>query len=167
MISSICVLIMLIGATYTDIRYRKIFNIWLLFWLLIGVYLNRVNFIVLVCSSVLVLLIFHILRMIGAGDIKLIAIIIGYMGVGNGIKSVFTGLLLSAIYSLYLMYSKKILFSRLKYFSDYVMLSINSKTIFKYYDKKRDDIGVSIALAPWILLGFCIWRLCDIWLLKI
>jgi len=35
------------------------------------------------------------------------------------------------------------------------------------YDKKRDDIGVSIALAPWILLGFCIWRLCDIWLLKI
>ena len=68
-------------------------------------------------------------------------------------------------YSFYLLYSKKILFLRLCYFFSFLKITIQTKKIGHYYEVGRDDPQLSIAMAPWFLCGFFVWRLVKIWMI--
>lgn len=161
-ISDICLILLLGGATYMDIRYRKIYNFWILLWGILGVWILGFHFLIPVGMSIGVLFILFILRMMGAGDIKLVSLLFAYLGFTSGLQVLFISFGLSSVYAFYILYSKKILYTRLKYFMDYLRLSVNTKSIVKYYDIQKDGAKISIPMAPWFLLGFIIWRIYDI-----
>ncbi len=57
------------------------------------------------------------------------------------------------------------LFLRLCYFFSFLKITIQTKKIGHYYEVGRDDPQLSIAMAPWFLCGFFVWRLIKIWMI--
>ncbi len=148
-----------------DLIDKKIKNIWLLFWLGTGVVYNGPKFFIAVIISFIPLFLLYRFRMVGAGDAKLIMLLCGFLGLFEGAGVVFVGMCFAAIYSFYLLYSKKILFLRLCYFFSFIKITIQTKKIGHYYEVGRDDPQLSIAMAPWFLCGFFVWRLIKIWMI--
>lgn len=155
----LCTAVLLGGAAYTDIRYKKIYNAWLALWLLVGVYFRGYICLWNALLATAVLFVFYLFRMIGAGDIKLAALLYGYLGFYDAAFVIGTGMVIAAAYAFYYMYSKGILFTRLLYFKKFLDISLKSNSIQKYYDPQRDKEDITITLAPYFLLGFLIWRL--------
>ena len=102
--------LMLGGAAYTDVRYKKVYNIWLLFWFLAGICICGIKFLPPVLLTSAALFIFHVLRMIGAGDIKLISLMFAYLGFKNGCIVAAAGMTLGAVYAFYKLYTSGIFF---------------------------------------------------------
>lgn len=151
--------LMLGGAAYTDIRYKKIYNIWIGLWILIGILIRGVFFIPNVFAAGAALFIFHLLRVIGAGDIKLAALLYAYLGFYDAAYVLGIGMVLAALYSFYYLYSKGILWERLLYFRQFLVLSLKTNSIHQYNEEKKGKEAPGIALAPYFLAGFLIWRL--------
>lgn len=151
--------LMLGGAAYTDIRYKKIYNIWIGFWLLAGTLMKGAFFIPHVLGAGAALFIFYLLRVIGAGDIKLAALLYAYLGLYDAAYVLGIGMVLAAAYSFYYLYSKGILLERLLYFRQFLVLSLKTNSIHKYNEEKMGKEAPGIALAPYFLAGFLIWRL--------
>ena len=103
------VALLLGGAACMDLIDKKIKNIWLLFWLGTGVVYNGPKFFIAVIISFIPLFLLYRFRMVGAGDAKLIMLLCGFLGLFEGAGVVFVGMCFAAIYSFYLLYSKKIL----------------------------------------------------------
>ena len=104
------VALLLGGAACMDLIDKKIKNIWLLFWLGTGVVYHGPKFFIAVIISFIPLFLLYRFRMVGAGDAKLIMLLCGFLGLFEGAGVVFVGMCFAAIYSFYLLYSKKILF---------------------------------------------------------
>ncbi|MDF2886414.1 MAG: peptidase prepilin type [Lacrimispora sp.] len=92
-------------------------------------------------------------RMIGAGDIKIIALICAYLGYGNGSTAVAAGFLIGAIWSLVLMTVKGSTFHRFSYFLTYFRSFIQTKKITAYYSSSRDGYDAVIPLGFCMFLG--------------
>ena len=92
-------------------------------------------------------------RMIGAGDIKIIALILGYLGYGNGFSAVAAGFIIGAFWSLILMTMKGYTFQRFSYFLTYVRSLIHTKKITAYYSSARDGYDAVIPLGFCMFLG--------------
>ncbi len=92
-------------------------------------------------------------RMIGAGDIKIIALIFGYLGYGNGFAAVAVGFIIGAFWSLVLMTVKGFTFQRFSYFLAYVRSLIQTKKITAYYSSARDGYNAVIPLGFCMFLG--------------
>jgi peptidase A24A, prepilin type IV len=151
--------LMLGGAAYTDVRYKKVYNIWLLFWFLAGICICGIKFLPPVLLTSAALFIFHVLRMIGAGDIKLISLMFAYLGFKNGCIVVAAGMTLGAVYAFYKLYTSGILFERLLYFWKYTINTLKNNSVTKYYDCKKDSPNLVMPLSPFLLAGFLMWRL--------
>lgn len=153
------VLNLLSGAAYTDILYGRIYNNYLLVFIFIGIVLKGMDFIFYFMLSLCFGFVLFLFSVIGAGDIKLLALIYGLQGYLDATIITVSGLVLAAIYALYHLISKNLLLSRLNYFRDFVVLCLSTKTINKYYDMKRATGELTMPLAPWFWLGFVLWRI--------
>lgn len=92
-------------------------------------------------------------RMMGAGDIKIIALICGYLGYGSGFAAVAGGFLIGAFWSLVLMTVKGSIFHRFSYFLTYFRSFIQTKKITAYYSSARDGYEAVIPLGFCMFLG--------------
>ncbi len=151
--------IVLGGAAYTDVRYKKVYNLWLLFWMAAGIYICGIKFLPPMAVTLAVLFIFHVLGMIGAGDIKLISLVFAYLGFKDGFIVAAAGMIFAAVYAFYKLYTSGILFDRLMYFKNYLIYTFKNNSINKYYDINKDNKNLALPLSPFILTGFLIWRL--------
>lgn len=102
----ICVAVLLGGAAYTDIRYKRIPNIWIIIWMLIGVYYKGYVFIINMLLVCLILLIMYIFKFIGAGDIKLISLVFGYLNWYQAGIIMCVGFVMAAIYAFINLYCR-------------------------------------------------------------
>lgn len=114
---------------------------------------------------VILLLILHQLRMLGAGDIKLFAVIGGWIGhsVGNVmVYSFIAGGILAAIQMLY----HHNLVSRMKWFWNYVQSCLQTRQIIPYesgFDKGNTKNTIHFSIA--ILAGYIGW-LVERWVMN-
>lgn len=92
-------------------------------------------------------------RMIGAGDIKIIALICGYLGFGTGFTAVAGGFLIGAFWSLVLMTVKGCAFQRFSYFLTYIRSLFQTKKITAYYSSSLDGYDAVIPLGFCMFLG--------------
>nr|WP_288827420.1 prepilin peptidase [uncultured Clostridium sp.] len=97
--------------------------------------------------------ILFICRMIGAGDIKIIALICGYLGFGVGFAAVACGFLIGAFWSLVLMTVKGCAFQRFSYFLTYFRSLLQTKKITAYYSSVLDGYDAVIPLGLCMFLG--------------
>lgn len=148
---------------YTDLRYNKIYNKVLLPFLLVGITLN---FLVLgsqggidcVIGGLIPILIFiplFVLRMFGAGDIKLFSTIGFLMGINFIINNIIYSFLCSAIIVLILMMREKKLFKRFEYFILYMFkLSVDKEIV--EYDKSSGTFPFAVGICIGTILQLII-----------
>lgn len=95
----------------------------------------------------------YALRMVGAGDIKLMAMIVGCLGFRQGGAGILAGLCLGAIWSLAKLVKSGILIHRLHYFADYVQQCAETRRAAPYYKKGEDGKEIIIPLGACIAVG--------------
>jgi hypothetical protein len=152
-------IVFLTVASYTDIKYSKIYNIWVLIASLPVIYIRSYSFFIWAAVSTACGFILYICRMVGAGDIKLVAYIYATLGPGHASTVLLISLSIAAVYALYFLLSKKILYIRLLYLKEYVSKCIKNKNIYEYYDINKNDRSLTMPMAQWLLAGFIIWRI--------
>lgn len=164
--------VFLTGAAAWDINTGKIPNRWIIFgiagfviakllevsqtdWVdLVAVTAYFLIRIILFAALFFMLFLF---RMIGAGDIKVMALIGGYLGFLNGFQVIFFGLAASAAWSLFQMIHKRIFMKRIRYFVTYLYKFIQTGRITPYYREKRDGREAAFYFVPFLWLGFILW----------
>ena len=92
-------------------------------------------------------------RVVGAGDVKLAAVIVGFMGVKAGGAGIFLGLCLGAAWSLARMVRRGIVRKRFLYLIGYVRRVILTGEIEAYYVRKRDGEEEVIPLGVCLGVG--------------
>lgn len=105
----------------------------------------------LAVTSVLFLL--FVFRMIGAGDIKLAALICGYLGFRTGFTAIGCGFFIGAFWSFLYMAVTGCFISRFSYFLAYFRSLLQTRKITAYYAASRDGYDAVIPLGFCMFLG--------------
>lgn len=96
---------------------------------------------------------FFVFRMIGAGDIKLMAVMAAYLGMDRGLKSIGVGLCLGAVLALGRLLREGSGCQRFSYLTAYIRRFIHSREIEAYYCPERDGYRCVIPLGACFLAG--------------
>lgn len=145
--------ICLLTVSILDIRFHRIPNWWLVLWAMIGLVYRSVGFLLPALTVTAVCFPLFLCRMTGAGDIKLMALICGYLGFWPGIWAIGYGFLAGAVFSLFRLISQKSLKTRLCYLFAYIGRIIQTKELSAYYDARRDGYENTIPLGACLALG--------------
>lgn len=105
----------------------------------------------------LVLFPLFVFRMMGAGDVKMMALLGGVFGIRQGFEIIFFGLAAAAVWSLFYMARKRMFLKRIGYFLNYMMRLFYCGEITPYYDASRDGREAGFCLAPFVWIGYCLW----------
>lgn len=148
---------MLITMTIADILWKKIPNLLVLLYITIGVYTLQTDFLFRFLISIFILALFYRVRFFGAGDVKLFALIIGFLGIHAGAIVAIISLFLAAGYSLiYMIFTKQLIYRFLRFYN-YCVGVLSTGKIEKYTDFNSES-EVLIPMAPYFLTGFILWR---------
>lgn len=149
------VLILLILSLFTDTKNYKIKNSIILFFAIAGFTLNCIqsgftgiiNWFIGLAVPMIVLFVLFALRMLGAGDIKLIAVIGGLLGLDFLIKSSLYILMIAGVMALIKMMINRNLVIRFRHFFDYIHNIIINKQIGIYDEINTKDRSHVIRLS--------------------
>ena len=157
--------LILVIAVYMDFKCYRINNKLIVIGTCIGSLHNFVNQGIygLTCSllggivPIGLLFFFYLSSVLGAGDIKLFAVIGTFGGISFCIKSMLIAFIIGAIISLIKMVRYRIVITRLQYFTEHIFRLIHEKKLLSYYnveEKKEECIihfSLPICLATIIL----------------
>jgi len=104
-------------------------------------------------SLLIVLFPLYLFRMIGAGDIKMAAVLFGAAGLRQGGRIFLCGLAAAGIWSLVLLIRRGIARQRLTYLVFYLYRFALGGSVEPYYLEARDGKEASFCLAPCLFLG--------------
>lgn len=145
--------IILAGAAWTDASRGQIPNWWLFAGTAAGIWYRGTDF--LPAAAVVLCLTFLLfrLRMMGAGDGKLMAVIAGYLGAEAGMEAIFSGLLVGALWSLCRLWHDKGLKTRLINLSAYFMRMFQTRRVERYGGSLLRGSSGTIPLAVCMAAG--------------
>lgn len=145
----------------TDLVCGKVCNGWLLLGVVFGIGCKGLGF--LGAAAVVLIMVFLLfrLRMMGAGDCKMMAVIAGYLGLEAGIQAIAAGLAVGAIWSLYRLWCDKSFRTRLMYFTAYFTRIFQEKKIVAYDELSHTDSRHRIPLAACLAVGVFLYLVCS------
>ena len=140
-------------AAWSDWKYYRIPNRLIIFGIVSGIMSlvfqaadleagSKIPWLLLVLGIFL-----HSLGMIGAADLKLVALLAAWLGFSETIKILCVGFILGAVWSLQKMLRYGSAFQRFLYLSAYIRQILSNKKIEKYYDPVRDGTECVIPLG--------------------
>ena len=94
------------------------------------------------------------LRMIGAGDVKLMALIVGFLGFGTGVPVILYGFFIGAVLAFLKMLVCRNLHQRLRYCFAYFRRLFLTGERMPYYEASRDGRTVVIPLGFCLMAGY-------------
>ncbi len=159
-------IICLAAAGLWDIKARRIPNPWIYFWYFFGFgvyacsgWLAVLGYLVRSAAAVSLLFLLFLFRMMGAGDVKCMALICGYLGIPDGLWVIASGMGIGALWSLW-----KLLHGlageRIGYLYAYFRQVFQEKRIIAYYIPERDGRKVTLPLVFCLFLGLiCVFLL--------
>ncbi len=106
-ISVIVLCIILAGAAFTDLRHRKVFNRWLLPGFILEFMLGGISFLLPAVLLFFPVFLLYRLRLMGAGDGKVIMLTAGSLGLYHGSLALFSGFAVAAALSLVRIFREK------------------------------------------------------------
>lgn len=121
-----------------------------------GMYLHAGELVWFMARILIVTLLFFPLyycRMMGAGDIKVMALVCGYCKAAGGMYIISIGFLIGAVWSLVKLLHDHSLKERLVYLAAYIQRIIRTKEIGEYYNPGRDGYRMTIPFAVCLFLG--------------
>lgn len=148
---------MLFVAAVTDILWRKIPNIIIFIYFTIGMAVLSFDFFIRFIVSLFLFSILYNLRFFGAGDIKIFALVIGFLGTYEGVNLTVTALVLAGIGSLLYMLCSNQLGERINKLKDYCIRVAASGRLLRYHEYNLNDKYL-IPISPYFLAGFILWR---------
>lgn len=153
----------LFGASWFDIRSRRIPN-WWSFLAVIGGGLVRaysgetesglLSYAVGILFGLAVFVPFFVIRVLGAGDVKMIAFLLGYLGFSAGIRVIVLGFMTGALWGLVKMILQHSFWRRMMILKEYIECLLITKKTMPYYQAERDECEGVIPFAVCLLLGF-------------
>ncbi|MDO5407836.1 MAG: A24 family peptidase [Eubacteriales bacterium] len=161
--SIIVLCVVLAGAAWTDVRSGKVRNGWLLLGM--AAELGCVGAEFLPAAGVMLIPVWFLfrLRMLGAGDGKLMVLIAGALGFWRGLTAVWTGLLVGAIWSICRIRQGESFQARFRYLHAYFMQMISQQRVMAYEDFSgaggRHRIPLAVCLAAGVYLYLLISRI--------
>lgn len=150
------ILTLLAGGAFFDIKGRRIPNWWILSGAVLGLYLHRQEpawFLVRMLAVTALFFPLYYCRMVGAGDIKLMALACSYCGLSGGASVIFIGFLAGAVWSLVKLIYDRSFLARFSYLTAYVRRLIRTKEVTAYYSPARDGYHMTIPFAVCLFLG--------------
>jgi prepilin peptidase CpaA len=163
-IQTIEILILLILALISDIKTFKIKNHITTTFTALGIITNTINggfeglkaSLLGFCTPVMLLFILYVLKMLGAGDIKLFGAIGSIMGYKFATCSVLYSFILGGFIGIGFLIVRENAPDRLKYFFSYTKSCVLSHSLLEYSDFKsnntKDRFRFSYAIVPGTLL---------------
>lgn len=148
------------GSSIFDLWQRRIPNKWLAVWIFAGglwVAESGFSFLLSMVTLVIIFSPLYFLRMIGAGDIKLMAVICGYLGLSDGFLLITYSFFIGAIFSTIKMLHKGIFLERIFYFIAYFRHYFHTGQRIEYYSADRDGYMAAIHFGVCLWLGFVIY----------
>lgn len=122
-------------------------------WCMGGLH-GTLDFLFGVLGTFLILAILHWFRMLGAGDIKLLMIMGGFLGLRDNLKCIYISFLIAAVISVAVLIQHRILKRRLKYFLQYVSRLRKTKKWEPYIKtEERESEQAYLHFSLPILLG--------------
>ena len=94
------------------------------------------------------------IRVLGAGDVKMIAFLLGHLGMASGIRIVLLGCAAAAVWGLGKMIRQRSFWRRMVILRDYIGRWMITKEVVPYYRAERDEGEGVIPFAVCLLLGF-------------
>ncbi|MEY8339431.1 prepilin peptidase [Lachnospiraceae bacterium 62-35] len=143
------------GAAF-DWRNRRVPNWWALAGTAAGLYIKGWEFLIPAMAVIVIFFPMFLCRMMGAGDIKTMALLTGYLGPSLGSRALFAGFLTGGLVSLLKLLYRKELIKRLIYFQAYIRRLIHTRKITPYYNSNRDGYGITIPFTLCLFAGMCI-----------
>ena len=110
----------LIPCAWSDLKYGRVFNKWLLLMALAGVAVVGLPFLPGALPFLLFGMFLFAFRFMGAGDGKLMAVIGGFLGVRDGLYAVGAGFLAGAVWSLWKFWRSGTGLARVLYLCHYI-----------------------------------------------
>jgi prepilin peptidase CpaA len=149
-IQYIAALLLLLLAVYSDIKTRKIKNIIVLPFCILGIVINFIlggkdalyYSLLGVAIPIVTLFVLFILKMLGAGDIKLLAAIGAVLGSKAIIYVMIFSFLAGGIMAVFVMALRRNALERAKHLFDYIKSCVLSVKIEKYHSLVNDKSGV-------------------------
>lgn len=137
--TQIIVLYIAVVAVCMDLCYQKVDNLFLFIFLILGFiyqigmhgFCGMVHFFFGIGVPVLCLYMLFLFRMLGAGDIKVLSVLGGWIGPGCIAKCIVISILSGAVLSVLVIFVCGNLKERLQYFKTYFDLVIHTKDILK------------------------------------
>lgn len=153
----------LAGAGLWDLWNRRIPNWWLTFWFALGLgyllnsgWLAAAGYLARNAATVGLFFLFFLCRMMGAGDIKCMALICGYLGVASGFFVIGTGMVFGACWSLGKLLCQKQFRERFGGLAVYIRRMFQEKRLIAYYVPERDGKEVTLPLVFCLFWGLCV-----------
>lgn len=163
--SGLLLVILMVGAGY-DIREQRIPNWWCLLGCLCGLCLTwgtapvgqkavpLILYGIRLFTAVAVWFPLFRLRMIGAGDVKLMALILGFLGFKTGANVILYGFFIGAVLAFLKMLVCRNLHQRLRYCFAYFRRLFLTGERMPYYEASRDGRTVVIPLGFCLMAGY-------------
>ena len=157
--------LILIPALYTDFSEEKIPNQLILFGWLAGILYQLFFFnlngllhgILGAVIPIIVLFLFFVLKMLGAGDIKLLSVIGMFYGFPCMIRVFILVFLIGGLIAFILLVHRNILIKRFRYLLGYIF--VFSHIDHRYYIKERDGKQPIMHFSLAISGGVCLWEI--------
>lgn len=155
-------------AMYHDIKYRKIPNLLVIIGLLIAFLKlilltipldEKLSFIFGLCIPIATLFLLFKIRALGAGDIKLLAVIGFMVGYQRIIYIIIYSMFIAGIYGIILIFLGKDMKARYKSLVQYIVSCVNNRRFISYsnfYSADTVQVYFSIAIAVAYFLDFLI-----------
>ncbi len=151
----------LLGAAVTDLTKGKVYNGWLALGAAFGVCCVGVQFFLPAAVMLVPGFALFRLRMMGAGDGKLMAVIAGYLGLHTGLRAIGAGFLTGAVWSLCRLWHDRSLKARLWYFFAYFTRMFQEKSVLAYDELSESDGRHRIPFAVCLAAGVCLYLICS------
>lgn len=145
----------------SDFRYRKVYNGWLFMGMAAGVIFWGKDFLLPAGIVLVPVFLLFRLRLMGAGDAKLMALIAGYLGIDAGVPAIGAGLCTGAAWSLCSLLHDRDLRVRLTYLSVYFRRVFLTRMITEYDMPSREDGREQVPLATCLAAGTYLYLLAD------
>ena len=160
------VLVILFGGAFYDVKEQRVPNWWVLCAVLCGLGLcvltakegqelaSVLKYGTRLAAVTGVMFPLFLFRVMGAGDIKMMAVITGCLGFPAGIKVILWGFLIGAVLALVKMLIHRSLLKRLNVLTAYIRRLFLTKEIVPYYVAGRDGNQAVIPFTLCLFLGY-------------
>ena len=153
MVTLVLLGILLFGGAWTDVKYRRVKNGWLLWGVAAGVWLQGMAFVTAAGAALIPVFLLFRLGLLGAGDGKMIICIAGYLGLHDGFMAVGFGMAVGAVWSLCILLHHRSLMTRLKYLYAWFRQRFQTKTWIAYIPPAGEHGEGTIPLAACLAVG--------------